>query len=84
MDQPLPDQRLQGSSPLPMLERVTATVLVLVLAALGWMAGADLLPASWRLLSLEAEILAVLGLLSLALFLVSILALLQTRDHPAS
>ena len=33
----------------------------LVLAALGWMAGADLLPASWRLLSLEAEILAALA-----------------------
>jgi hypothetical protein len=84
MDQPLPDQRPRSSNPFPRLEWVTAVVLVLVLAALGWMAVADLLPDSWRLLSLEGEILVLLGLLTTALVLVSVLALLQTRERPIS
>ena len=80
----LPDERQRDSTSLPLLERGTAVVLVLVLAALGWMAVADLLPGSWRLLSLRAEILGVLGLLTTALLLVSVLALLHTRDRPAA
>ena len=44
-----------------MLEWLTAVVLLLVLAALGWMTVADYLPPSWRLLSLEGEILVALG-----------------------
>jgi len=76
----LPDRR-RGSTSFLLLEWVTAVVLVLVLAALGWMAGADLLPASWRLLSLEVEILAALTLLTAALLFVSVLALLHTRDR---
>jgi hypothetical protein len=66
------------------LEWVTAVVLVLVLAALAWMAMADYLPAWGRLLSLEAEILGVLGLLTAALLFVSVLALLHTQDRPHS
>ena len=84
MNQPLPDRGLRGLTTMPMLEWVTAFVLVLVLAALAWMVVADLLPASWRLLSLEAEILGALGLLTAALLSVSVLALLHTRDRPAS
>jgi len=76
----LPDRR-RGSTSFLLLEWVTAVVLVLVLAALGWMAGADLLPASWRLLSLEVEILVALTLLTAALLFVSVLALLHTRDR---
>ena len=71
------------SIPFLLLEWLTAAVLVLVLAALGWMAAADRLPALFRLPSLEAEILAVLGLLTAALLLVSVLALLHTQDHSA-
>jgi hypothetical protein len=82
MNQPLLDQRLGGLTTPPLLEWVTALVLVLVLGALAWMAVADLLPASWRLLSLEAEILGTLGLLAAALLSVSVLALLNTRDRP--
>jgi hypothetical protein len=77
----LPDRRRRGSTSFLLLEWVTAAVLVLVLAALGWMAGADLLPASWRLLSLEVEILVALTLLTAALLFVSVLALLHTRDR---
>jgi len=71
------------SMPFLLLEWVTAAVLVLVLAALGWMAAADRLPASCRLPSLEVEIVAVIGLLTTALLLVSVLALLHTQDHSA-
>jgi hypothetical protein len=84
LDQPLLDQRLMGLSTYPLLEWVTAVVLLLVLAALTWMAVADFLPASWRLLSLEAEILGTLLLLTVALLSVSVLALLSTRNRPPS
>ena len=84
LNETMPDQRLQGLTTFPVLEWFTALVLMLVLVALAWMAVADLLPASWRLLSLEAEILGVLGLLTAALLSVSVLALLHTRDRPAS
>lgn len=67
-----------------LLEWITAIVLLLVLAALAWMAAADRLPAAWRLGSLEAEIVGVLGLLTAALLFVSILSLLHTRDRPVS
>lgn len=67
-----------------MLEWVTTVVLALVLAALAWMLVADILPSSWHLLSLEAEILGVLGLLTGALLSVSALALLHTRDSRPS
>ena len=39
-----------------LLEVVTTFVLLLVLAALGWMAAADYLPVSCRALSLEARV----------------------------
>jgi hypothetical protein len=66
-----------------LLEWLTTGVLVLLLAALGWMAVADLLPATWRLLPLEVEIFAVLGFLTAAILLISVLALLHTRDRTA-
>jgi hypothetical protein len=80
LNQPLPDHGQRTLTTFPLLEWVTALVLVLVLAALAWMPLADLLPASWRLLSLEAEILGTLGLLTAALLSVSVLALLHTQD----
>jgi hypothetical protein len=84
INQPLPEQSLESWTTFRLLEWVTAFVILLVLAALVWMAVADLLPASWRLLSLEAEILGTLLLLTVALVSVSVLALLSTRNRPAS
>src|SRR5207245_10803492 len=65
----------------PLLERVTALVLVLVVLALGWIIGAAYLPGMPRLASAEMEVLVVLALLSLALLLVSVVALLHTRSE---
>jgi hypothetical protein len=77
------DRQPRASISLFLLESLTAIVLLLVLASLPWMAVVDQLPAAWRL-SLEAEILGVLGLLTAALVLVSVLALLHTRDRPTA
>jgi hypothetical protein len=76
-----PEPRPRSSLLLVLLEWVTAAVLVLVLAALGWMAAADGLPVSCRLPWLEAEIVTVLVLLTTALLLVSVLALLHTQER---
>ncbi len=66
-------------SEFPVLERLTAAVLLLVLAALGWMVLAARFPAWAELLPLEAEIVLIVGLLTVALVLVSVVALLHTR-----
>jgi hypothetical protein len=63
----------------PRLERLTAIVLMAVLASLGWMTLVSYLPDLARLPSLEAEVIAVLILLTAALGLVSVVALLDTR-----
>jgi hypothetical protein len=65
------------------LERLTAGVLLTVLAALGWMMLAVYRPGWGCWLSTEVEVLIVLALLVVALVLVSVVALLHTRaDHP--
>jgi hypothetical protein len=61
------------------LERLTAVVLVAVLLAVAWMAVVAYQPQWLRLASVEAEAVVVLGLLTLALLLVSVVALLHTR-----
>lgn len=61
------------------LERLTAMVLVLVILAVGWMMVADDVPDWLRLPSVEAEIVAIVALLSVALALVSGLAILHTQ-----
>ena len=63
------------------LELITAAALLLVLVSLGWMAAADHLPAWLRLPSVESEILLIVGLLTGVLLLISLLALLHTRDR---
>jgi hypothetical protein len=80
---PLPEKRPRDSITIPVLEWITAAVLVLVLASLAWMAVADFLPASCRPFWLEVEILSVLGLVIAALLFVSVLALLHTHDRAA-
>jgi hypothetical protein len=62
-----------------LLERATAGLLVLVLAALGWMIIASYAPEWGRLGSLELEVILVVTLLLATLLLVSIVALLHTR-----
>ncbi len=78
----IPDKAAEpvGASRYPLLERTTATVLVLVVLSLVWIVGAAYLPGIVRLASLEMEVAVVLTLLSLALLLVSIVALLHTRS----
>jgi len=81
-NQTLLDERPQDSALILVLEWITATVLLLVLAVLAWMPVADFVPTSWRPLTLEVEIVGVVGLLIAALLLVSCLALLHTRTTP--
>ena len=56
-----------------------ATAIVLAGASLGWIMLVAAQPAWLRLPSLELEVLIVAGLLTASLFLVSVVALRQTR-----
>jgi hypothetical protein len=78
MSRAIPPADREGASGL-LLEWLTAVVLILVLASLGWMVVAAYLPAWGRWLPVEAEVNLVLVLLTAALVLVSALALLHTR-----
>jgi hypothetical protein len=62
-----------------LLERTAAGLLLIVLAALGWMISASYIPEWGRLESLELEVLLIVGLLLATLLLVSVVALLHTR-----
>lgn len=62
------------------LERITATALVLVILAVGWMIVAEDLPSWLRLPTVQAEVVTAVALLSAALALVTALALFHTRD----
>ncbi|MGE5193622.1 MAG: hypothetical protein ACM3U2_14095 [Deltaproteobacteria bacterium] len=62
-----------------LLERAAAGLLLLVLAALGWMIVASYIPEWGRLGSLDLEVVLVVGLLLATLILVSVVALLHTR-----
>jgi hypothetical protein len=72
------DEAVQRA-PYARLEWITGVVLVLVLAMLAWMVGAAYGPTWLEWATVEVEIVAVLGLLTVALALVSVLALLHTR-----
>jgi hypothetical protein len=65
--------------PLRMLEWLTSVVLVLVVVSLAWMMGAAYARPWLRLDSPETEVIVMVVLLSGALCLVSLAALLQTR-----
>jgi hypothetical protein len=64
----------------PWLERATAAVLLLVLAALGWMVLAAWHPEWGNWVATEVQVGVVLALLAAALLLVSLTALLHTRS----
>jgi hypothetical protein len=74
------DRATVATTPFGVLEGITAVVLGLVPASLVWMTAAEYLPSWCRLPSVELEIYGVLLLLSAAILLVSVLALLQTWD----
>jgi hypothetical protein len=61
------------------LERLTAVALWLVVTALIWIVLASYWPEVARTGSEQAEVVAVLVLVTVTLFLVSLLALLHTR-----
>jgi succinate dehydrogenase hydrophobic anchor subunit len=61
------------------LERLTGVILLLVLAALGWMVAVATWPGSARLPGVEYEVALMLTLLGLGLGLVSLVALIHTR-----
>jgi hypothetical protein len=62
------------------LERLTAVVLLLVIVAVVWMVCVSIQPDWLRLGSEEIEAVVVLGLLTAALVLVSVVALLHTHQ----
>jgi hypothetical protein len=70
------DETQQAS---PLLEWLAAGVLLLVAIAIAWMVLVAYRPDWLRLASLEAEVLAIVGLLIAALLLVSAVALRNTR-----
>lgn len=62
-----------------LLDRLTGIVLLAVMLAIGWMISVSLRPDFARLASTETEVIAVTGLLTAALALVTVVALLHTR-----
>lgn len=70
-----------GSSRFQWLETLTAIALGLVLLSLGWILVVSEAPGWLRLGSESAEVAFVVGLLTLTLALVSLVALLHTRSR---
>jgi hypothetical protein len=74
------NSRLEPSNRLyRVVEQIASAVLLLVLAALGWIIIAASSPAWGRLASLELEVIGIVALLLAALMLVSVVALMHTR-----
>jgi len=74
------DTPAPGTPRYPLLERATALVLLLVVLALGWMALVACFPEWDGPLSLDVQVWIAVGLLTAALVLVSLVALLHTRS----
>lgn len=77
---PRPSETAVGEPRHPLLERVTAVVLVLVLLSLVWMALAAWRPEWVGWVALEVQVWAAVALLAAALALVTLVALLHTRS----
>jgi hypothetical protein len=73
-----PNEKLLAAR-LLLLERITAAVLVTVILALGWMVLRAYQPDWLGAARIQAEVVIILVLLSAALILVTVLALLHTR-----
>jgi hypothetical protein len=79
-DQRLPEGRTPRGPFTLWLERLTAAALVGVLLSVVWMVAVASAPLEWlRLPSIEAEVVVVIALLTLAVLLVSVVALIHTR-----
>jgi hypothetical protein len=76
-----PVDKIARSSWYLMLELVTAGVLVLVLLALGWMTAMASAPVLAEVIGQQDQVIALLLLLTLALALVSMLALLPAPER---
>ena len=76
---PSPDPARREDSRFPLLERITAIVLLLVLLALGWMLLGAWRPEVTAWVDLNLQLGFVLAVLTASLALVSLLALLNTR-----
>lgn len=63
----------------PLVERITGTLLILVIVAIGWITLCAYIPALGKWTSMDMQVIAILALLSAALILVSVVALLHTR-----
>ena len=63
----------------PVLERLTAGVLLVFIISLAWMITVAYIPGFCRLMTVEVEVILMLVLLVAALGLVSLVALLHTR-----
>lgn len=61
------------------IERVTAVVLIAVVAALGWLTAAAVVPQLGQTHPAPWQVIAILALLVASLVLVSLVALLHTR-----
>jgi uncharacterized membrane protein YcjF (UPF0283 family) len=73
------DEKPPSQPRFPLLERITAAVLLLVLAALGWVLVAAYQPDWIGWATAEVQVIVILALLTAALVLVSVVALLHTR-----
>ena len=73
------NEKTTGRAHFVWLEWVTGGVLIGVLIALGWITVAPYMPDWGFMPTVEAEVIVVLGLLTAALVLVSVVALLHTR-----
>ena len=62
-----------------LLELATTTILIAVVFVLGWIIAASYAPAAVSWASEEMEVVLILGLLTLALTLVTVVALWHTR-----
>jgi succinate dehydrogenase hydrophobic anchor subunit len=72
--------RTNGTRHFLFLEAVAAAALILTMFSLVWMMIASYQPTWLRFASVEAEVITVVALFVAALLLVSLIALLHTRD----
>lgn len=71
----------QRSSYIRLLEQITGVVLVGVLLSLVWMVLASILPELGEKIPLQAQVSAVLAILSAALVMISLMALAHTAPR---
>jgi hypothetical protein len=76
----LPETEPASNAGIVWMDRLTGLVLLLVIVAVAWMVCVSVQPKWLRLDSVEIEAVLMLSLLTAALILVSVVALLHTRN----